>query len=208
MAKFLEKKIAKDSKKTKQSAILINNFYNSIANGKSEKTENFCEKPLVENSFSEKEKHSSNRKTECQKLEESSFDKRSESDDSELTEASKFECKECGKYLNILSLPKHMQEIHHKKNPQIQCKCGKLISASSFYRHQMLHKRKKKKENKSFYIYKNTIISNLSKEEIVKELEEEIKRLKELKNKILIDQFEINREPQGKPIFKFNHTIN
>lgn len=41
-------------KKTKQSAILINNFYNSIANGKSEKTENFCEKPLVENSFSEK----------------------------------------------------------------------------------------------------------------------------------------------------------
>ena len=37
-----------------QSAILNNNFNNSKINKKSEKTERFCEKPLVENSSSEK----------------------------------------------------------------------------------------------------------------------------------------------------------
>lgn len=154
MAKFLEKKIAKDSKKTKQSAILINNFYNSIANGKSEKTENFCEKPLVENSFSEKEKHSSNRKTECQKLEESSFDKRSESDDSELTEASKFECKECGKYLNILSLPKHMQELHHKKTLKFNANVESLYQLAVFIGIKCSTKERRRKKIKVFIFTK------------------------------------------------------
>lgn len=207
MGKIKKKKNQKNLEKINTSFETKNNFDKPEEVGKSEEAEESVKKSFTENDSFEKEISYSKRKFENETSDKIFDGEKNELSESEFSEISEYQCKECGKKINVLSLPKHMKKLHNKSISHIQCKCGKYISASSYYRHKITHKRKNQKKNKSFYIYKNTIISNLTKDEIIEELEESIKRANEWKNKILMGKFQMNVKPLGQPLFKFNHQI-
>lgn len=143
----------------------------------------------------------------------------------------KFCCNICYKELSIFSIKNHLK-LHDLKKLYLNCYfCQKKISSNSIFKHFKKHmqenqKREQKKENdeinynkdnikqamknieEKFTICGKEIYSNISKDKIIRELDESILKLKYYRNMILSGKFVIKKNKENiKYQYKFTKII-
>ena len=127
-------------------------------------------------------------------------------------------CNICYKQISIFSLKNHIK-LHGLNKIDINCFfCNKKLSSNSYYKHYKNHQLKnekdtinKKKEEKQenlemnrknyekvFYICKKKIFTNMTKDEVVEELNKSILQLEYYKNLILNNKVSIIKDKENK----------